>query len=79
MSLEEEFSVEYLIEKYGIAAVDNYDSNVSIFHELKMTNEHSHEILLKSIDSSLNVSMITLYVDIEDHVAPIVGEIILSL
>ena len=78
LGLEEQFSVENLITKYEIEAIDNYDSNVKIYYELNSTNNHSHEILLKAMDSSNNAVEIVLYVDIEDHVAPIVGELMIE-
>lgn len=78
LELEETFSVEYLIQKYGIKAIDNYDSNVKIYYELIKSEIHSHEVLLKASDTSNNSIEITLFVDIEDHVAPFVGELMLD-
>lgn len=78
LGLDEDFSVEYLINKYSITASDNYDDNVKIYYELKQTNNHSHEVVLKCRDSSDNQISITVFVDIEDYVAPTVGDLVLD-
>ena len=79
LGLEEDFSVEYILNKYGITASDNYDSNVKIYYELRKSNNHSHEILLKASDSSNNSVNVILHVDIEDYVAPNVGDLMLDV
>lgn len=75
MGLEEEINVDDIIEKYSITAIDNYDSSVKIYYELKDSSEHNYEVVLKVSDSSLNNSMLTIYIDCKDWVPPTVGEL----
>ncbi len=69
---------EHIINAYGVIASDNYDSSVKIGYEIKTSVDHSYEVVLIAKDSSNNESVVVVYVDVVDKIAPVSGTLDMS-
>ena len=69
--------VEDVINAKGVTASDNYDNDVPITYEVLNAEEHTYEVKLKVKDSSDNVNVVTVFVDLVDNEKPIAGSIML--
>lgn len=70
-------TVEDIKSAINASVSDNYDDSVDLIYDIVKDSVHEYRVIISAKDSSNNESVINVYVDIRDDIAPIVGELII--